>query len=232
MHYIIISSPSGGGKTTICNMLLQNDASPIYNNVSFSISATTRPKRTHELHGREYFFLSSEEFNKMIAKDEFLEYATVCGNLYGTPLGGVSKQTHTLFDIDYQGFEQIQNHCRKYSKPLLSIFLLPPSLDVLEKRLQGRGDISADVIHVRMENAISEILQSQKYDFILTNIDIQATFITVCSIVESVVCGGKKSPIKAEYISRGIRNFAITNVNSYLSEALKITKDVNKHCYD
>ena len=64
MHYIVISSPSGGGKTTICNMLLQNEVSPIYNNVSFSISATTRPKREHELHGREYFFLSSEEFNK------------------------------------------------------------------------------------------------------------------------------------------------------------------------
>jgi guanylate kinase len=225
MHYIVISSPSGGGKTTICNMLLQNEVSPIYNNVSFSISATTRPKREHELHGREYFFLSHNEFNSMIAKDEFLEYATVCGNLYGTPIKGVSKEKHTLFDIDFQGFEQIQSHCKKYQKPLLSIFLLPPSLDVLRQRLQSRGDIRSDVIEARMENAISEILHSQKYDFILTNHNISSTFANVSNIVKSVVCNSREVSANVQSIANSIRNIVIANdINSYLNEALKITK--------
>ena len=226
MYYIVISSPSGGGKTTICNMLLSDNNSPIYSNVSFSISATTRPRRQHEVHGREYFFLSKEEFTTMIDNNEFLEYANVCGNLYGTPLKGVAKNHHTLFDIDYQGFEQI-NHNGK--EKIMSIFLLPPSLEELEQRLQNRGDISQNVINERMQNALEEISHSQKYDYILTNFNIQTTFQMVCKIVDYTI-HNKDDILHTNAISLAnlIKGFSNKNVELYLREALKVTQNA---CY-
>jgi guanylate kinase len=223
MYYIIISSPSGGGKTTICNMLLSNKNSPIYGNVSFSISATTRPKRQHEVHGREYFFLSKEEFGIMINNNEFLEYANVCGNLYGTPLKGVVEYHHTLFDIDYQGFEQIS---RNGKAKIISIFLLPPSLKELEQRLQNRGDISQSVINERMQNALEEISHSQKYDYILTNFNIQTTFQMVCKIVDYTIHGNDDILHKnAISLANLIKGFSNKNVELYLKEALKVTQN-------
>lgn len=228
MHYIVISSPSGGGKTTICNMLLQNKQSPVFKNVVFSISATTRQKREHELHGREYFFISRTEFDEMVVNGEFLEHASVFGNMYGTPLYGISKEKHTLFDIDFQGFDQINNYCKNRSENLLSIFLLPPSLDALRERLRARGDISEEVIAARMQNAIGEITQAKKYNFILTNYEIPTTFANVSNIVKGSVLDEKDKQSAMEELAKSIKDIDFSRgVEFFLSEALRITKDVN-----
>lgn len=222
MYYIIISSPSGGGKTTICNMLLQNPKSPIYQNVTFSISATTRQKRIHETDGKEYFFHSKEEFQQMIQNNELLEYANVCGNLYGTPLKGISTEKHTIFDIDYQGFRQIKQNGKNKK---IGIFLLPPSIDALQKRLENRGDISSENIKIRMENAIEEIMHSHEYDFILTNASIEKTFEMVCSIIKYIILHNEDSYYpKICQITNDIKKTNINNISSYLNESLNITE--------
>lgn len=217
--YIIISSPSGGGKTTICNMLTREEESPLYGNASFSISATTRQKRTHETNGKEYFFHTKEEFEEMIKQGEFLEYATICGNHYGTPLKGISQNSHTLFDIDHQGFEQI---LAKKPNKVLSIFLLPPSLHELRKRLEFRGDISNDIINQRMENAVEEISKSQKYRYILVNKDLQTTFKTVCSIIQFELENNTQN--KFQILAQSIKRCKISEIDTFLTEAAKITE--------
>ncbi len=222
MSYIVVSSPSGGGKTTICNMLLQDTRSPIFQNVSFSISATTRPKREHETDGFEYFFLSSDEFNDMIGRGEFLEYATVCGNLYGTPLRGIAKNKHTLFDVDYQGFEQIN---RNVAEKPINIFLLPPSMMDLQQRLENRGDIKSNIIRARMQNALEEISHSQKYDYILTNYDVEYTFQMVVNIVyNNINCDTTQ---KMSDMTSTIKMLDCNNVDEYLKSALKITQNAS-----
>ncbi|MCB2080065.1 MAG: guanylate kinase [Novosphingobium sp.] len=175
----ILSSPSGAGKTTISRKLLEHDAQ-----IRMSVSVTTRPMRPGEVEGRDYLFTDREEFDRMVGRDEFLEWAEVFGNCYGTPKAqidaGLAAGQDFLFDIDWQGTQQLY---QKAEKDVVRVFLLPPSLDELRRRLTTRGTDSAEVIAGRMERAQSEISHWDGYDYVLVNDDIDTCFGKVVQIL-------------------------------------------------
>ncbi|MFD1881010.1 guanylate kinase [Paracoccus pacificus] len=169
---IILSSPSGAGKTTLSRRLMAWDPS-----LAFSVSATTRPPRPGEVDGQHYHFCTREEFAAMVDGGQMLEHAEVFGNLYGTPRGPVetamSAGRDTLFDVDWQGGQQIRNSA--LGQHVVSIFVLPPSLAELERRLRNRGQDSDAVIAGRMQKSLSEISHWAEYDFVLINDDLDRT---------------------------------------------------------
>ena len=178
----IISSPSGAGKSSISNRILKNDPK-----VTFSISATTRMPREGEEDGREYLFKTASEFEKMVQAGEMLEYADVFGNKYGTlkaPVeNALSKGLDVLFDVDWQGGIKIRNsHLRKF---VVSIFILPPSIQELEKRLILRGQDSDDTVTSRMMKAKEEISHWSEYDYILVNDNFQLVQDNINSIIRT-----------------------------------------------
>lgn len=179
---IVISSPSGGGKTTLCKRLLNDPASPLYNEAEFSISATTRSIRPGEIDGKDYFFISLEVFKQMVDSNQFLEYAFIFNNFYGTPLFGVSKTQHTIFDIDYQGHHQL-----KGKRKSVSIFLMPPSIETLKERIKKRGDLSPDEINLRIEKAPIEMKEAAKYDYSIINDSLEVTFQSACLIIKQEI---------------------------------------------
>jgi guanylate kinase len=160
----IVSAPSGSGKSTLVNELFK-----MVRNLDFSISYTTRPPRGSEQNGKEYFFVSKAEFEAMIADDEFLEYATVFGNYYGTArrflVEAENRSNDLLLDIDVQGASKIKEKIPE----AVSIFILPPDRDKLEWRLRTRGLDSEEVIRRRLDTARREIENYSKYDYILVN---------------------------------------------------------------
>ena len=166
---IILSSPSGAGKSTLAKRLMAWDPT-----LSFSVSATTRAPRPGETDGVEYYFRSKPEFEAMVAAGEMLEHAEVFGNYYGTPRGPVEAAMtagrDTLFDIDWQGGQQIRNSV--LGKDVISIFILPPSIAALESRLQSRAQDSAEVIAGRMAKSQAEISHWAEYDYVLVNEDL------------------------------------------------------------
>ncbi len=163
---IILSSPSGAGKSTLSRRLLEVDPE-----VRFSVSATTRPPRAGEQEGREYFFRSRREFEEMAAGGEMLEHAEVFGNLYGTPRApveaAIASGRDVLFDVDWQGGQQIRNSALRDA--VVSIFILPPSIAELERRLRQRGQDSAEVVARRMAKSRDEISHWAEYDYVLVN---------------------------------------------------------------
>jgi guanylate kinase len=163
---IILSSPSGAGKTTLSRRLLADDDA-----ISFSISATTRKPRPGELDGREYFFKTPEEFQAMVDRGEMLEHAEVFGNFYGTPKApveqAISQGQDVIFDVDWQGGQQIRGSA--LGKFTVSIFILPPSIAELEVRLEKRGQDSAEVVAGRMAKSRDEISHWAEYDYVLIN---------------------------------------------------------------
>jgi guanylate kinase len=169
---IILSSPSGAGKSTLAKRLREWDPS-----ISFSVSATTRAPRPGEVDGRDYHFLSEEEFKSQVAKSGMLEHAHVFGNFYGSPKAAVQEAIDAgqdvLFDIDWQGAQQIRNS--SLGQHTLSIFLLPPSITELHRRLNERAQDSAEVIAKRMQKSWDEISHWDAYDFVLINDDLDAT---------------------------------------------------------
>ena len=169
---IILSSPSGAGKSTLSDRLRAWDK-----DIVFSISATTREPRDGEKDGREYFFKSREDFLKMVDNQEMLELAEVFGNLYGSPQKPVSNAIENgqdvLFDIDWQGGQQIRNSV--LGKHALSLFILPPSIAELERRLNSRAKDNQDVIKNRMALARDEISHWPEYDYVLINNDLDKT---------------------------------------------------------
>ncbi len=177
----ILSSPSGAGKTTISRMLLGAD-----DELSLSVSATTRPMRPGEIEGVHYHFVDDAEFDRMVAEDEFYEWAHVFDNRYGTPKahirGGLKEGRDFLFDIDWQGTQQLY---QKDQQDVVRVFILPPSLDELHRRLKGRGTDSDAVIDGRMERARAEISHWDGYDYVIVNDDVQACFETVRIILEA-----------------------------------------------
>ena len=179
---IIISSPSGAGKSTLCRMVVQND--PL---IKLSISVTTRAQRPQEIQGQHYYFVSKSEFNIMVEKDELLEKADVFGNNYGTPKKLIDDELKNgncvLFDIDWQGARQIKE--KFDSDSVVSIFILPPSLKELERRLRGRAQDPEEVVQGRMKKAQDEISHFGEYDFILVNDDLNSTYNKIRSIIES-----------------------------------------------
>lgn len=178
---IILSSPSGAGKSTLAKRLMAWDDS-----LRFSVSATTRPPREGEVDGREYYFKTHQDFATMIAADEMLEHAEVFGNFYGSPKGPVVEAMEagrdTLFDIDWQGGQQIRNS--SLGKDVISIFILPPSITELDRRLRSRGQDSDAVIDDRMRKSRDEISHWAEYDYVLVNADLDATEARLRSIIE------------------------------------------------
>jgi len=175
----IMSSPSGAGKTTISRMLLEHDP-----HIRMSVSCTTRPPRPGEIDGKDYHFVSQDQFDRMVADEEFLEWAHVFGKSYGTPKAqvkaGLKAGQDYLFDIDWQGTQQLY---QKLERDVVRVFLLPPSIAALRERLTGRGTDSAEVIAGRMERARSEISHWDGYDYVVINDDIETCFAKVKQIL-------------------------------------------------
>ena len=175
----VMSSPSGAGKTTITRSLLkQNDDAVI------SISATTRPRRAGEVHGQDYFFVTPEEFREMVDDGDMLEHAKVFDHYYGTPRRPVEEALErgrdVLFDIDWQGTQQLRE---KADRDLVSIFVLPPSIPDLERRLRTRAQDSDEVIHARMAKAADEMSHWAEYDYAIINRDIATSLTELKSIL-------------------------------------------------
>ena len=177
---IILSSPSGAGKSTLARRLMEWDET-----LSFSVSATTRSPRPGEVDGTHYHFTDETAFKKMVADGEMLEHAHVFGNFYGSPVGPVRMAIEAgrdvLFDVDWQGAEQIKHSALR--DHVLSVFVLPPSIAELRRRLESRGQDAADVIQKRMLKSWDEISHWHGYDFVLVNDDLEATFERLKTIV-------------------------------------------------
>ena len=178
---LVLSSPSGAGKTSIARSLLTRDKE-----IKMSVSATTRPRRPGEAEGKDYYFVDEEKFKIDINKGLFLEYARVFDHYYGTPLGLVQKLLSSgcdvLFDIDWQGTQQIKAKARD---DLVSIFVLPPSTAELEKRLFTRAQDSAEVVASRMARAADEMSHYPEYDYIIVNHDLNQSIDAVHTILKA-----------------------------------------------
>jgi guanylate kinase len=176
---LVLSSPSGAGKTTISRALLKREP-----NLTMSVSATTRPKRPGETAGVDYTFIDPTEFNLMVNRREMLEHAQVFGNYYGTPRkpveAALAAGKDVLFDIDWQGTQQLAQNARG---DLVSIFILPPSTKELERRLKTRAQDSAEVVAKRMSRAAEEISHYREYDYIIVNDIIEDSVAAVQSIL-------------------------------------------------
>ena len=176
---IILSSPSGGGKTSIAKRLLELDKK-----LSLSISATTRQIRPGEIDAVHYFFKSQDDFNQMIKSDQLLEYATIYDNSYGTPKEYVEDNLNqgfdVLFDIDFQGAYQIR---KKTKARVVSIFILPPDIDELRKRLEARSQDSVETINKRLAIAQEEMKHAENYDYVVINDDFDRAVLEVEEII-------------------------------------------------
>lgn len=179
---IILSSPSGAGKSTLARRLMAWD-----DTIAFSVSATTRPPRPGETDGVDYHFLSVAKFKEMVARSEMLEHAHVFGNFYGSPAAPVEAAIEAgrdvLFDVDWQGAQQIRNS--DLGKHTLSVFILPPSITELRRRLTARGQDAPEVIAKRMQKSWDEISHWGSYDYVLVNDDLDATFDKLVTIVRA-----------------------------------------------
>jgi guanylate kinase len=175
----VLSSPSGAGKSTISRLLLEADQG-----IEMSVSATTRPIRPGEADGKDYHFVDVERFRSMVNNIEFLEWAHVFGNRYGTPKAPVdamlAQGRDVLFDIDWQGAQQLHQIA---GGDVVRVFILPPSMEELEKRLRSRATDSDEVIRGRMSRAANEIAHWDGYDYVLVNDDAQACFEQVKTIL-------------------------------------------------
>jgi guanylate kinase len=178
---LAISSPSGAGKSTIARNVLEADPT-----MSMSVSVTTRQRRPSEIEGVHYHFISHKEFERLKQSDSLLEWAEVHGNFYGTPReaaeNAMADGRDMLFDIDWQGAQQLQE---KVPADVVSIFILPPTMDELQSRLNRRAEDSADVIATRLANARAEIAHWREYDYVVVNDDLNRAFTSVKAIVEA-----------------------------------------------
>lgn len=178
---MVLSSPSGAGKTTISRRLLESDP-----DISLSVSVTTRPPRLGEVHGRDYYFTDMVEFNLMVNRDQLLEHAKVFGNYYGTPRSAVEdtlgQGLDVLFDIDWQGTQQLAEKARD---DLVSVFILPPSWKELERRLTTRAQDTPAEINRRMAKAADEMSHWAEYDYVIINHDLDASIEAVKAILHS-----------------------------------------------
>jgi guanylate kinase len=193
---LILSSPSGAGKSTLSRMLMAWDPT-----MRFSVSATTRAPRPGEADGREYHFTSPDAFEAMVKTGEMLEHAEVFGNLYGSPKGpvmaAISAGTDTVFDIDWQGGQQIKQVMRD---DVVSIFILPPSIAELDRRLRARAQDSDAVIAGRMAKSRDEISHWAEYDYVLVNEDLDQTFAQLTAILTAERLKRDRQPQLAAFV--------------------------------
>ncbi|MDA0239699.1 MAG: guanylate kinase [Proteobacteria bacterium] len=180
---LVLSSPSGAGKTTISRALLEQDS-----NIFMSVSATTRPKRPGEVDGKDYIFVGEDEFQSMIDRGELLEHARVFGHMYGTPrakvLDALNRGIDVLFDIDWQGTQQLGND-GSTEADLVTVFILPPNSKELENRLHRRARDPEEVVRHRMEKAADEMSHYREYSYIIINDDIDESVGEVQSILRA-----------------------------------------------
>jgi guanylate kinase len=176
---LVLSSPSGAGKTTLSRMLLDR-----YSTIELSISVTTRKPRPGEVEGRDYRFIDERSFDAMVARGDLLEWAEVFGSRYGTPRAPVERALamgrDVLFDIDWQGTQQLREKGRN---DLVSVFVLPPTIPDLEARLRTRAQDADDVIRARMAKAANEMSHWAEYDYVVINRDVWRAFEDVCAIL-------------------------------------------------
>lgn len=177
----VLSSPSGAGKSTIANLLLDE-----FPDLKLSVSATTRPRRSNEVDGKHYHFLDRAGFDKMVERDELLEWAEVHGNCYGTPSDFVEQELSSgqdvLFDIDVQGTSQLR---QKRPDDVATVFILPPSINEMKARLKRRAADSDEVIQRRMKTAVGELERWAEYDYLVVNEDLESAFKAVKAILIS-----------------------------------------------
>ena len=178
---LVLSSPSGAGKSSICKSLMSLDK-----NLSLSVSTTTRKKRPNEKSGEDYIFVSTEEFKNMLSNNNFIEYANVFDNYYGTVKSLVDNKINNgqdlIFDIDWQGAQQLREKMREN---VVSIFILPPSKRELERRLKSRGQDSDKVVKKRMDGASAEITHWAEYDYVIVNEDLNKSVNAVLGILKA-----------------------------------------------
>ena len=178
---LVLSSPSGAGKSSICKSLMSLDK-----NLSLSISTTTRKKRPNEKSGEDYIFVSIDEFKSMLNKNHFLEHANVFGNYYGTDKSIVESRINNgkdlIFDIDWQGAQQLREKMRE---DIVSVFILPPSKQELERRLKSRGQDADEVVKKRMDEASAEITHWAEYDYVVINKNLNDSVKAVLGILKA-----------------------------------------------
>ena len=196
---IVLSSPSGAGKTTLAK-LLNN-----LNNFEISISHTTRQPRLNEIPNKDYYFIKEEEFNRLINNKEFLEYAKVFNNFYGTTrtpvIENLSKGKNVIFDIDWQGADQIKN--LKLDYKLITFFILPPSKEVLFERLSNRDMKDKLIVEERMKKFERDVLHWINYDYVIINEDVNVCYSKIKDLIEAEINNGSKDYDK-EYIKNHI----------------------------
>ena len=197
---LVLSSPSGAGKTTISRAMLELDT-----NLVMSVSVTTREKRREEVAVKDYNFIDKIEFNLMVNRKELLEYAKVFDNYYGTPRAPVEaeleKGRDVLFDVDWQGAQQLEQNARD---DLVGIFILPPSTAELERRLHGRAQDSDEVVANRMAKAADEMSHWDAYNYIIINNDLEESVIKVQAILQAERLRRKRQTGLAEFV-KGLR---------------------------
>ena len=195
---LVLSSPSGAGKTTLAKRLLARDQ-----NVEMSVSMTTRSQRPGERDGQDYHFVSHDQFTQSISTGELLEFATVFENSYGTPRQPVERALRNgkdvLFDIDWQGTQQLKEKSRE---DVVSIFILPPSRNALEQRLKSRGQDSVETVTKRMAQASAEISHWAEYDYVIINDNLDAAELKITQIVDAERCRRTRQPGLSSFVRK------------------------------
>tara|TARA_Y100001949_G_C15855894_1_gene272792 strand:- start:34 stop:669 length:636 start_codon:yes stop_codon:yes gene_type:complete len=198
---VILSSPSGAGKTTLVNLISQKK------NFINSVSHTTRKPRSNEVHGRDYFFVSDEEFKNLIKNNEFLEYANVFNNLYGTikkpVLENLEKGNNVIFDIDWQGTEQIRSQDIKYK--IITFFVLPPSKEILYERLTNRDMKDKLIASERMKEFYKDVKHWVDYDYVVINDELNRCYKKISRIIDSSYVDHKKINYDKNFIKEHIK---------------------------
>ena len=196
---IILSSPSGAGKTTLVNLLSKLD------NFIVSISHTTRQPRENEVQNKDYYFVNENEFKRLINNQEFLEYAKVFDNFYGTTrspvINSLDKGKNVLFDIDWQGADQIKN--KKLDYKLITFFILPPSKEVLFERLSNRDMKDKLIVEERMKQFSRDVLHWINYDYVVVNEDLEKCYSKIYNLIEAEMTNGSKD-YDPEYIRQHV----------------------------
>ena len=194
---VILSSPSGAGKTTLTNLLSKID------NFEISISHTTRQPRPNEVANKDYYFVNDDEFKRLIKNEEFLEYAKVFNNFYGTTrtpvINNLDNGKNVLFDIDWQGADQIKN--KKLDYKLITFFILPPSKEILHERLLNRDMKDKVIVKERMEQFERDVLHWINYDYVVINDDLKSCYLKIHKLIDAEINNGSK-----DYDPEFIRN--------------------------